>query len=99
MEMEGKISVTSKCSEVGRIKDRIASLVDQRFTGGGDTYYLSLLGNDLGLDRHVLERLTGQKLSEFIQSEFDFEIGRTLRLGMGVDALHFGLEPAIVLLE
>lgn len=75
--MEGMISDTSEGSEISRIKDRIASLVDQRFTAGSDIYYLSLLGNDLGSDRQLLEKLSGLKLSEFIQKECKYAIGRT----------------------
>jgi hypothetical protein len=64
----------SEALEVERIKARIESLVDQRFATGADTFYLSQLGNALGSDRLLLEKLTRRKLAEFIRSEFPFEI-------------------------
>jgi hypothetical protein len=76
-EMAEEISASSEIAELARIKSRIASLVDQRFATGVDIYYLSQLGNELGSDRLLLEKLTGQKLLEFIHKEFNFEIGKT----------------------
>ena len=67
----------SDADEISRIKDRIATLVKQRFATGANTYYLSQLGNELVSDRQLLEKLTKGKLSDFIRSEFDFEIGKS----------------------
>jgi hypothetical protein len=70
-------SDSSKTGDLARIKSRIESLVEQRFARGAELYYLSQLGNDLGTDRQRVEQLTGQKLADFIQKEFNFETGRT----------------------
>jgi len=63
--------------EVDRIRARIAGLVDGHFSAGATSYYLSQLGNELQEDRKILERLTKKKVSEFIQEEFQYNIGRT----------------------
>ena len=63
--------------EISRVKERIASLAEQHFETGANIYYLSQLGNELGADRPLLERLTHGKLSEFVRDQFEFEIGRT----------------------
>jgi len=62
--------------EVARIKERIQSLIRQHFDSGSGNFYLSRLGAQLGSDRMLLEKLTGGKLSEFVRSNFDYEIGR-----------------------
>ena len=67
----------SDADQISRIKDRIATLVKQRFATGANTYYLSQLGNELLSDRQLLEKLTKGRLSDFIRSEFDFEIGKS----------------------
>lgn len=64
-------------SEVDRIRARIAGLIDGHFSEGATSYYLSQLGNELKEDRKTLERLTRKKVSEFVQDEFQYEIGRT----------------------
>jgi hypothetical protein len=75
--MSEEIPSSSETAELARIRSRIESLVEERFATGADSYYLSQLGNDLGQDLPILEKLSRQRLSEFIQKEFDFEIGRT----------------------
>jgi hypothetical protein len=75
--MEEQSSGISKSAEVSRIKDRISFLVERHFAEGKGVYYLSRLGIDLGPDRQLIERLTGQRLAEFIKSEFNFVIDRT----------------------
>lgn len=61
-------------AEVERIKGRIADLVNRRFANGASTYYLSQLGNDLGSDRPLVERISRRKLAQFIKDEFNFTI-------------------------
>lgn len=63
--------------EIDRIRARIAGLIDGHFSEGATSYYLSQLGNELKDDRKTLERLTRKKVSEFVQDEFQYEIGRT----------------------
>jgi hypothetical protein len=72
--MSEEIPSSSETAELARIRLRIESLVNKHFATGADIYYLSQLGNDLGSDRLLLEKLTHQKLSEFIQKEFNFKI-------------------------
>jgi len=65
-------------AEVARIRDRIATLVESHFASGKPAYYLSQLGNELGdEDRKLLEHLTHTKISQFVTSAFDYEVGRT----------------------
>ena len=64
-------------AEVERIRARIAHLIEDHFAQGATSYYLSQLGNELNEDRKSLERLTRKKISEFVQDEFSYEIGRT----------------------
>jgi len=76
-----KLSMTAEegeChSEIERIRARIAGLIDGHFSEGATSYYLSQLGNELKEDRKNLERLTRKKVSEFVQDEFQYQIGRT----------------------
>lgn len=75
--MPNRMVLTSEArAEVDRITKRILVLVDSRFKSE-ETYYLSQLGNELGDDRKLLESLTGRKFSEFLSSEFGFELERT----------------------
>jgi len=64
-------------SEINRIRAQIEKRVEEHFAKGENAYYLSQLGNDLGEDRKLLERLTRTKLADFIKANFDFEIGKT----------------------
>lgn len=65
-------------TEVTRIRSRVEALIKDHFATGKSTYYLSQLGNDLGEDdRKQLERLTHTKISQFVASTFDYEIGRS----------------------
>lgn len=65
-------------AEVARIRDRIVALVESHFASGKPVYYLSQLGNELGEeDRKLLEQLTHAKISEFVTSAFNYEVGCT----------------------
>lgn len=59
-------------NEVERIKTRIVSLLDARFSSDYKTYHNSKLGEDLGQDRIVLEQLTGLRLGQFIKENLDY---------------------------
>jgi hypothetical protein len=77
--MSDQIDVThmERKGDVARIKERIASLIQRRFSEGHDTFYLSQLGSILGQDRLLLEKLTHTKLAEFIRTNLEFEIRTT----------------------
>jgi DNA primase len=66
-----------QAEEVARIRERIDALITAHFGKGAPCYYLSQLGNELGEDRKLLEKLTRMKVSQFVAKEFGFEIGRT----------------------
>ena len=70
-------SASSETADLKEIKSKIELLVERRFAMGVNSYYLSQLGNDLGPVRQLVEMLSGQKLSDFIQKEFNFEIRTT----------------------
>ena len=65
----------SRDAEVTRITTRIAALIEEHFRSGAESLFLSRLGVLLGDDRIRLERLTGEKLSQFIRNNFSYEIG------------------------
>ena len=64
-----------KGSEIERIKGRIEQLAASHFAMGEQRYFLSRLGNELGSDRNVLEKLTGMKLAQFVRDNLAYEIG------------------------
>ncbi len=61
--------------EIERIKGRIEKLASAHFANGEECYFLSRLGNELGDDRSMLEKLTGVKLAQFVRENFTYEIG------------------------
>lgn len=66
---------SAKDAEISRIRARIGTLIQQHFNSGAGNLFLSRLGAELGSDRVELEKLTGTKLSQFIRSNFEYEIG------------------------
>src|SRR5580658_1298411 len=68
---------TSTASEIERIKERTAELIRRRLSKPDSTYYLSSIGNDLGEDRVLLERLTKMKLSDFIRQKMNYDLEKT----------------------
>jgi hypothetical protein len=63
--------------EVGRIRKRIAEIVEGHFNTGKGHLFLAQLGSKLGQDRVTLEKLTRMKLSQFVRSHLSYEIGTT----------------------
>jgi hypothetical protein len=61
--------------DIERIKGRIEQLAAAHFAKGEQRYFLSRLGNELGTDRSVLEKLTGVKLTQFVRENLPYEIG------------------------
>jgi hypothetical protein len=73
-EMTDTAGHTTETDEVERIKNRVKLIVEQKFADGITPVYLSQLGNDIGEDRRLIEKITKKKFSDFIKDDLGFEI-------------------------
>lgn len=55
----------------------IRAYIDRQFENGGKRVFLSSLGSNLVSQKQLIEKLTGQKFSEFIKTSLDYPIGIT----------------------